>query len=86
MRGLFNGFGNIGMMGYSGYGYNGWSQSLILGLVVIGLAIAIFYAIRRPHQFRSDSGSNKAMETLHNRYANGEIDKETYEQMKQDLS
>lgn len=85
MHGLFNGFGNFGMMGYGGYGYNGWSQTLLLGLVLIGLAIATSFLIRRPHKFHSDSGSNKALETLKRRYAEGEIDRETFEQMERDL-
>jgi len=84
MFGLFHGFG--GMMGYGGYGYNGWSQSLLLGLLIIALVIGIFYVVRRPRHHQTNYRSNQAMETLNTRYANGEIDRETYEQMKQDLS
>ncbi len=86
MFGLFHGFG--GMMGYGGYGYgyNSWGQSLLLGLLIIGVIVGIFYAVRKPRQHQANYRSNQAIETLNTRYANGEIDRETYEQMKQDLS
>lgn len=78
------------MMGW-GYGF-GWI-GLILGalllLLVLGGLLALIFLVSRsssgsaPPTSRSDS--NRALDILKERYSRGEITKEEYEQMRQDL-
>ncbi|WP_205665734.1 SHOCT domain-containing protein [Anoxybacter fermentans] len=55
---------------------------LFWGAVIFG----IFYLIRSSDSlFKRDSEKNKPLEILKERYARGEIDKETFLKMKEDL-
>lgn len=66
-----------GWMG--GWGVLAWLYPLILvGLLVLG-AYLVARALARPPR-------DRALEILRERYAKGEIDRETFERMKRDLA
>ncbi|AEV16986.1 hypothetical protein TCCBUS3UF1_19480 [Thermus sp. CCB_US3_UF1] len=71
-----------GMYGYGppmGWGLLGWLYPLFLvGLLVLGA-----YLVARA---LAPKGQDRALEILKERYAKGEIDKETFERMKRDLA
>ncbi|MEN2981958.1 MAG: SHOCT domain-containing protein [Thermus sp.] len=73
-----------GMYGYGphmgwGWGLLGWLYPLFLvGLLVLG-AYLVARALAPKRQ-------DRALEILKERYAKGEIDKETFERMKRDLA
>ncbi len=79
-----------------GYGYGYWGMilgTLITIIVLVGLVWLIVWAVRRtsgsgPNTYYSSGDAGRpqtAREILDQRYARGEIDREQYEQMKQDL-
>ncbi|TBH20507.1 SHOCT domain-containing protein [Thermus thermamylovorans] len=73
-----------GWYGYGPPGGLGWSlwawihPLLLLGLLILG----VYLVVRALTPRRED----RALEILRERYARGEIDKETFERMKRDLS
>jgi putative membrane protein len=75
-----------GMMGYGGFGLIGLLFNLV---IVIGIVVLIVWAVKR---FSGGSINNQASgtqsprEILQARYARGEITREQYQQMLQDLS
>lgn len=79
---------------HSFWGGMGWIGMLFPLLILIILALILLLIVRRLLQNSrsrdqsniSDSRSGKAMEILKERYAGGEIDREEFEQKKQDLS
>lgn len=76
------------MMGWWPYGYGmmggwGWLGMLIQLAVLVLLIYLLARALSRP---ASSEGRDRALEILRERYARGEIDKETFERMKRDLS
>nr|BAL57637.1 hypothetical conserved protein [uncultured Deinococcota bacterium] len=70
-----------GMHGYGpswGWGLMGWLYPLLfLGLFLLGVYLLVRALSRR---------EDRALEILRERYARGEIDKETFERMKRDLA
>jgi putative membrane protein len=62
------------------YGYGGWFMWLILVIVV---AMAIYFIVQTHWR---GSVSETPLEILKKRYAKGEITKEEYDRLKQDLS
>lgn len=62
------------------YGYGGWFIWLILVIVVV---IAIYFIMQAQ---KGSTARETPLEILKNRYAKGEITKEDYDRMKQDLS
>jgi len=87
MYGSYYGFGNMGRIGIRGCGWFGvdwWSRGMMIGLLLIGITIIVLLAVHLTRRKRSDS--HEAMSILKKRYADGEIDRETYERMKKDLS
>jgi putative membrane protein len=93
---LYREFGPAG--GYD-YGYGGWGGhmmggmgfgmgSLMMvfwGLILFGLILIINWLLNVNRSAKDDSGEN-ALEILKRRYANGEIDRGQYEQMRRELS
>lgn len=79
-----------------GYGYNldggtwgiiGWVLNfLFFLLIIIGVVLLVWWLIR---QFSAGTApresSSKALDVAKERYAKGEIDKKTFEEMKRDL-
>ena len=69
------------------YMWGTWGIGMMLmmlvfwGLVIVGLVLGIRWLISQGKEPRSDS----ALDTLRQRYARGEIDKEQFEAMKRDL-
>ncbi|QJB55416.1 SHOCT domain-containing protein [Pseudodesulfovibrio sp. zrk46] len=65
---------------FGGYGFH---FPPILMLLVIGLiTYLVIRSVRRP---TPDTGTTSPLDVLNRRYAMGEIDKATYEQMKSDI-
>ena len=62
------------------YGYGGWFMLLILVIVV---AIAFYFIVQTQ---KGRTARETPLEILKKRYAKGEITKEDYDRMKQDLS
>ena len=81
-------FWGSGMMG-CGWGPAGnpwWNiVSLLFWLLVLaGLALLVVWAVRQPGP--GEVASRRPLEILRERYARGEITREQYEQMRQDLT
>jgi len=74
------GFPGFGMMGF----YGGWIGLLLNLAILIGVVVLIVWAVKR---FTSNnaSGTQTPREILQTRYARGEITREQYQQMLQDL-
>lgn len=71
-----------------GFMNGGWSGGIFQILILVIVIIAVVWAIRYftgQRQIGSSSSSDSALEILKRRYANGEIDKEEFEQKKKDL-
>ncbi len=74
------------MMGF-GWGY-GWLGMIMIGvfwLVVIVAAVWLIRSVIQSNQGHPDGHNPTAREILDSRYACGEITREQYEQMKEDL-
>jgi len=62
-------------------GWGGWTVMLLFWLVVIGLIVWLVVTLLRRERGdprRREQGENRAESVLRERYARGEIDKETY--------
>ena len=91
---MFNGFCHFGNWGSFGdFGVWGWA-GFILNLVfwvglLVGLALLVVWAARRARApaatVASASGHSTAKEILQTRYARGEITREQYQQMLDDV-
>jgi putative membrane protein len=64
---------------YWGMGWGMWFIPLLVILV-------IYLLIKNNSQTKSEQGSETPMEILKKRYANGEITKEQFEEIKKDIS
>ena len=79
-----------GMMGWGGYGYGmgifGWLFMLLFwGLIIVGLVLVVRWW-RDPGRPAGGGGMGDVpLDILKRRYARGEITKEDYDRMKQDL-
>ena len=74
--------GDVG--GWWGMGFGGISMILFWGLVILAIAALAKWLMRQP----PDGGSARdkmPLQILQERYARGEVDREEYEQKKQDL-
>lgn len=80
----WNGGGMPHMMGFMGFGMLIW---LVVVAAVIGLVIYfVIRATRRTSAFSGFQTSHKEpLDILRERYARGEIDRDTFERMKDDL-
>jgi putative membrane protein len=89
-RGEYHPWYGPGMMGSWGSGWMGWFGS-VMHLLFWGLVVFVLFLLARRLWSSSQSSSevmrNEApMDILKRRYASGEIDREEFEQKKQDLS
>ncbi len=76
-------------MMHDGFMNSGWGGGIVQILILVIVIIAVVWAIRYftgQRQIGSSSNSASALEILKRRYANGEIDKEEFEQKKKDLN
>ncbi len=64
---------------YWGMGWGMWFIPLLVILV-------IYLLIKNNSQTKSEQGTQTPMEILEKRYANGEITKQQFEEMKKDIS
>ncbi|MEM2941852.1 MAG: SHOCT domain-containing protein [Candidatus Bathyarchaeia archaeon] len=91
MGGWFMGPGMMGpgMMGWRGYGYGyglSWLGALLRILLVIIFLALIAFGIYYLVGATKPAAGGRALEILKERYAKGEISKEEYERIKQELS
>ena len=66
----------------------GWGGMVFQGLFWLVIVIVVVWAIRYftgQRQIGSTHSGNSALDILKRRYANGEIDKQEFEQKKKDL-
>jgi len=81
------GWGGLG--GYGGYGMGivGWLFMLVFwGLIIAGLVLLIRWLWDRGSTSAGSGGGETPLEILKRRYARGEISKEEFDRMKQDLA
>lgn len=73
------------MGGWGPYGYGmGWGGlGMLLELAV--LVLLVYLLVRAFSRSSGSESRDRALETLRERYAKGEIDKETFERMLRDL-
>jgi len=82
-----------GMMGGGGLGFGWWGAAmgilmlLFWALIIGGVVLLILWIVRqeRPPATGSRTGGERALDILRERYARGELTREQYEQMRQDL-
>ena len=88
------GWGCCGFGGFGGFGLIGWIINLVLTIgILIGLVILVIWAVRRISRNQAGSffasgqtsGPGTAREILQARYAQGEITREEYRQMLEDI-
>ena len=84
---MMPGGGMMGWDGFGGYGmgFVGWIFMLLFwGLIVVGVVLVVrwLWDQGRP----GTGGADSPLEILKRRYARGEISKEEYDRMKQDLA
>jgi len=84
----YGGYGGWGP-GMMGYGIIGWFHPILMLIFWGAVIVAIIFLIRRLAQSSKGGTAFKsedtALEILKKRYARGEINKEEFEQKKQDL-
>ncbi|HEY4696315.1 MAG TPA: SHOCT domain-containing protein [Candidatus Hydromicrobium sp.] len=77
MSGIFGGWGIIGMI----------LMFIFWALLITGIILLVVWIVRRvSYPGRDISHTDKAMETLKERYARGEVTKEEFERIKKDIS
>ncbi|MEK9175410.1 MAG: SHOCT domain-containing protein [Patescibacteria group bacterium] len=83
------------MMGYYGYGYNGFGSFMFIGMilmvafwaaVIFGIIALMRWASGKPLNIEYKEHASKALEILKERYAKGDIDKKEFDEKKKDLS
>lgn len=81
-----------GMMGWGGYGFGFnplWSILMLLfwALIIGGVVLLAIWLFRQGRPVETGAGfrGGRALDTLRERYARGEITREEYEQMRRDL-
>ena len=80
--GMMNGFGGMGLFG-------GWIGLIFNLAIIIGIVIVVVWAVKRftggAVNGNQTSGSQSPREILQARYARGEINRDQFQQMLQDL-
>ena len=90
MYGSYYGYGHMGRIGFRGYsllGSSWWYRGLMIGLILVGIAIVVLLAVQLSRrstigQFRSED----PLQMVKKRYAQGEISREEFELIKNNLS
>jgi len=79
--------GGIGMHSFGGMGlFGGWIGLLFNLAIIIGIVILVVWAVKRFTSGSVSSGSQTPREILQTRYARGEITRDQYQQILQDLN
>ena len=84
---MMPGGGMMGWGGFGGYGmgFVGWIFMLLFwGLIIVGLVLVVRWLW--DHGRPGTGGADSPLEILKRRYARGEISKEEFDRMKQDLA
>jgi putative membrane protein len=79
--GMMHGFG-FGSMGLFG----GWIGLIMNLVIIVGVVILVVWAVRRFTSGSVSSGGQTPREIVQARYARGEITRDQYQQMLQDLT
>lgn len=58
----------------------------LLALVIIGIIVGIRWLVKSSNPLGANRGPDRALEIIRERYAKGEISREEFERMRQDLS
>ena len=66
------------------YGYMGWIIPALIGLLILAAAVLIVFLAKRNRKYVT--GSNEPLSALKVRYARGDIDRQEYLNMKDELS
>lgn len=84
------------MMGDMGGMMGGWMYTImwvnllfglgLLALVMIGIIVGIRWLVKSSNPLGANRGPDRALEIIRERYARGEISREEFERMRQDLS
>lgn len=77
--------GRVGSRWCTAFGADWWSRGLMIGLIIIGITVIVLLSIHLSRRSRDTSDSQEALEIVKRRYANGELDAETFERMKREL-
>jgi putative membrane protein len=81
------GGGMMGMHGFGGMGlFGGWIGLLFNLAIIIGIVILVVWAVKRFTSGGVSTGSQTPREILQARYARGEITRDQYQQILQDLN
>ena len=80
-----------GMMGWGGYGYGmgvvGWLFMLVFwGLIIVGLVLLVRWLWDQGRQAGGGGEGDAPLDILKRRYARGEITKDEYDRIRQDLA
>ncbi|MFI5341303.1 MAG: SHOCT domain-containing protein [Candidatus Methylomirabilales bacterium] len=81
----------VGMMGWGGYGgygmgfLGGLFMLLFWGLIIVGLVLVVRWLWDQGRSRAGAGAGDAPLDILKRRYARGEISKEEFERMKQDL-
>ena len=83
-----------GMMGWGGYGGYGMGMGIVgglfmllfWGLIIVGSVLLVRWLWDQTHHGSGSGAAEAPMDILKRRYARGEITKEDYDRMKQDLA
>ena len=88
------GWGCCGFGGFGSLGWIGWIVNLVITVgILVGLVLLVIWAVRRISRNQSGSffasaqtgGQGTALEVLQTRYASGEITRDEYRQMLEDI-
>lgn len=85
---MMPGGGMMGWGGYGGYGmgiFGGLFMLLFWGLIIVGLVLVVRWLWDRGRPATSGQSGEAPLDILKRRYARGEITKEEFDRMKQDL-
>ena len=81
------GGGMMGMHGFGGMGlFGGWIGLIINLAVIVGIVILIVWAVKRFTSGSVSSGGQTPREIVQGRYARGELTREQYQQILNDLT
>jgi len=89
-----HGYGWNGLCGFGYLGSGGWIINIVLTVgILIALALLVVWAVRQMRNSRyslasssgQSSGTTLALEILQARYARGEITRQEYQQMLEDI-
>ncbi len=86
---MMPGGGMMGWGGFGGYGmgFVGWIFMLLFwGLVIVGIVLGVRWLLHQGRTGTNLEGADTPLEILKRRYAKGEISREEFDRMKQDLA